>query len=233
MSKHFCCCIPVRAGVFIFSFLAFLLSGAAAFFAWFALHEILEAKVEGGVDFSKINQSGKIAVIVAACLFTIAALFSLFGFIGSIFRKRKLVRTYGFLTWLIFIIHLVGAGFYFYLVFSGKNLFSGCTITVNGKEQDCKVTLPLWQKIVSVVVVIVELFINLYIAVIVRRYGDQLEEEHDYSHEYKLAKNTKHSSSTYEPTYYPPTAQDGTQGLLNPNPPYPYTDSRNAFGSHA
>ena len=35
MSKHFCCCIPVRAGVFFFSLLSFLGAGISAGFGWY------------------------------------------------------------------------------------------------------------------------------------------------------------------------------------------------------
>lgn len=38
MSKHFCCCIPVRAGVFFFSLLQFLYSAGIAGIFWFLLH---------------------------------------------------------------------------------------------------------------------------------------------------------------------------------------------------
>ena len=75
---------------------------------------------------------------------------------------------------------------------------------------------------------------SLDIAIVIRRYVDQLEDEHDYSHEYKLAKN-KHNASTYEPTYYPPTAQDpaAAQGLLHGNNAhYPYSDAAHSFGNN-
>ena len=38
MSKHFCCCIPVRLGVFLFSLLSFLTAGFLAAVEWYAVH---------------------------------------------------------------------------------------------------------------------------------------------------------------------------------------------------
>lgn len=74
------------------------------------------------------------------------------------------------------------------------------------------------------------------IAIVIGRYVEQLYDEHD-EHKfgsYKLAKNVGNSSSTYEPTYYPPTAQDQHHGLLNASTTqYPYTDSAHAFGARA
>ena len=37
-SRHFCCCIPVRAGVFLFSLLSFLTAGFLAAVVWYAVH---------------------------------------------------------------------------------------------------------------------------------------------------------------------------------------------------
>ncbi|KAK7689361.1 hypothetical protein QCA50_007152 [Cerrena zonata] len=241
MSKHFCCCIPVRAGVFIFSLLAFLSSAFVAGVMWFFLHEVLTGGTDfkeslKDVDFSKVTKGGKIAVIVAASVFTIVALIALFGFLGSVFRKRKMVKAYSVLSWITFFIYFVASGLYFYLIFSGRNLFNGCEVTdTNGETHECRIDLKVWQKVISVLIVLTGLFIHLYIAVVIRRYVDQLEDEHDYSHEYKLAKN-KNNASTYEPTYYPPTAQDpaAAQGLLHTNnAQYPYTDAAHSFGNHS
>ena len=69
------------------------------------------------------------------------------------------------------------------------------------------------------------------IASVIGKYVDQLESERDdWSREYKLAKPT--NASTYEPSYYPPQAQDAQQGLLNPSGgAYPYTDQAHHFGN--
>ena len=56
------------------------------------------------------------------------------------------------------------------------------------------------------------------IIVIIRRYYDQLEEEREYRHEFRLNPTT---SGTYE----------AKEGLLTQGH-YPYTDNHNAFGVH-
>ncbi|EKM53270.1 uncharacterized protein PHACADRAFT_259499 [Phanerochaete carnosa HHB-10118-sp] len=38
MSRHFCCCIPVRFGVFVFSLFQFLVEGLWAAILWYSLH---------------------------------------------------------------------------------------------------------------------------------------------------------------------------------------------------
>ena len=77
-------------------------------------------------------------------------------------RNRRFVKAYSYLTWIVFFISLAASGFYFYAVFSGKNLFKGCQFTdANGVTRDCTLNLPLGQKIGSVVVTVIELFIQL------------------------------------------------------------------------
>ena len=71
--------------------------------------------------------------------------------------------------------------------------------------------------------------LSVDVASIIGRYKDQLYEERDYDHEYKLAK--AQGGSTYQPTFYPSTVQD-QQGLLNPaQGAYPYSDAAHSFGS--
>ncbi|KAJ3486632.1 hypothetical protein NLI96_g4109 [Meripilus lineatus] len=197
-----------------------------------ATTEINADKTIGGVDFGSVSNTGKIAFIVAGSVFTLVALISLFGFVGAVLRKRRFVKAYSYLTWVVFFISMAASGFYFYAVFSGKNLFPGCQFTDNnGVTRDCTLSLPLGQKIGTVVAVVIQLLIQLYIAVVIRRYVDQLEEERDYKHQYKLAKHSGQNSSTYTPSYYPPTAQDSHQGLLhNTAGAYPYSDASHSFG---
>lgn len=205
MSKHFCCCIPVRAAVFFFSLLSLLSSGVVAAFAWFVVYgmfiQFYVWKVpdtdlslrrnqlwqdrwqcrlqhhqycgEDRVHCSRIslhlcciNLPLRVSnVLRKFWLLDILAhlvLCNLYSFIGAIMRNPRFVKAYSFLTWIVFFISLAAAGFYFYAIFSGKNLFKGCQITdTEGNTRDCTITLPLWEKIVSVVVTIVELFVQL------------------------------------------------------------------------
>ncbi|KAH8103404.1 hypothetical protein BXZ70DRAFT_925479 [Cristinia sonorae] len=235
MSKHFCCCIPVRAAVFFFSFLSLLVSGASAALAWFILFQIDHDKQIGDVDFGSVNNKGRIAFIVAGSVFTLVTLISFFGFLGAVLRKRRFVKLYSFFTWFIFLLSCAASGFYFYAVFSGKNIFNGCTVKdSSGVEHECRLTLPTWQKVVVTIVVLITLFIHGYIAIVIGRYVEQLYDEHQEHKlgEYKLARNVNASSSTYEPTYYPPTAQDQQHNHNNAGG-YAYADPAHSFGNRA
>ncbi|PSS08929.1 hypothetical protein PHLCEN_2v3419 [Hermanssonia centrifuga] len=195
--------------------------------------EIEAKKTLNNVNYGDIDTKGKIIVIVAGVLFTIAALISFAGFIGSVVRNRRMVKAYSVFTWIFFLINCAGVGFFLFFAYSGKALFNGCEVKdENGVEHDCTLDLKLWQKIVYTIIALVDLLLLSYIASVIGRYVDQLYEERDYSHEYKIAKES--SNSTYQPTYYPPQVQDSHQGLLNPAPgQYPYSDAAHSFGNNA
>ncbi|GBE84402.1 hypothetical protein BKA93DRAFT_325779 [Sparassis latifolia] len=172
MSKHFCFCIPVRAAVFVFSFLSFLATAIVAALAWYVTYEVDHGKHPNG-DFENVTNSAKIIIIVVGSLFTLMSLMSLFGFIGSITRNRRFVESYSSLLWVIFFLSLGSSVLFLYFVYSGKNL-SG------------SIEHSTWIKIVVTVMVIVELVLHLYIVIVVRRYVEQLRDEDAWQGPYKL-----------------------------------------------
>jgi len=228
MSKHCCCCIPVRFGVFFFSLITFLLNGAGAGIAWAIVYNIEKGTQIDDFDFGKIDNTTKIILIVAASIYTLLALVSLGGLFGAIFRKRGLVKTYSIFTWIMFLFYVASTGMVLYCVYSGKTIGNGCTIT--DKSDNCRFNYPTWQKVVITVVDVFFIFVHLYIALVIGRYVDQLYEEKEWK-EYKLA--TSANNSTYTPSYYPSTVQETHQGLLNPSGQYPYTDAAHSFGNKA
>ncbi len=110
MSRHFCCCIPVRFGVFILTLVSFLSAGFGAVVLWALVHcefrrelgSVLLQTLTGLYSvivtdqLDKVQQnltdeqkraldvllhSNKWIFIVAAILTTIVALFSFFGYV--------------------------------------------------------------------------------------------------------------------------------------------------------
>ncbi|OCH89180.1 hypothetical protein OBBRIDRAFT_778889 [Obba rivulosa] len=209
-SRHFCCCIPVRAAAFIMSLLTLVASGAAAALAWYILWEI-DHHASG---FTNVPTDSKIVIIVAGSVFTVIALISLFGFLGAVAANRRFIKAYSALVWLVFLLTLAGGGVFLYAVFSGKT--KGCTFTdEQGNEHSCALDLKLWEKIVATVAVVADVFITLYVAVVIGRYAEQLEDDRDYYAAYSRAEaNPK-------------------EGLLNPTTQYPYSDNTHSFGARA
>ncbi|KAI0916162.1 hypothetical protein AcV5_003176 [Taiwanofungus camphoratus] len=235
MSRHFCCCIPVRAAVFVFSFLSCLAAAVAAALAWYLTYEV----DHHAQNYTNVTEDGKIMVIVVGVLFTIVALISLFGygvpwsfcsaprrsdtspdmrrFIGSISRNRRFVKAYSALMWLVFFISLAASGLFLYVIYSGKALLRDCSTTDtqgNTTTEQCDLHPSVWMKVVVTVAVFCHLMLHLYIVVVIRRYVEQLEEDGEaWRGSYKL------------------TSTEVNQGLLNPQPSYPYADASHSFGN--
>ncbi|KAH9849334.1 hypothetical protein C2E23DRAFT_387072 [Lenzites betulinus] len=225
MSRHFCFCIPVRAGVFVLSFLTFCTGALFAGLGWFLFH-IIEtgdfARLETNMvesdkaPFEAGLKKYKWAVIVGSLIFTFIALISFFGFIGSIVRNRRMVKAYSFLTIIAFLLGSAAAGFLLYLVYSNKPF----CLTVEGTKECVANNIKIGEKIGLTAAVVVEWLGQLYIVTIIRRYYQQLEEEREYRNDFRLNPT---SGGTYE----------AKEGLLATQGAYPYSDQQNRFGSHA
>jgi uncharacterized membrane protein len=83
-SRTFCCCLPVRFGVFIITLLG--MAGGVAFggLGWY---EVVKLK-------SQLTQFSQAALYIHAILYSLLAIMSVFGFIGAIIRSRSFVSTF-------------------------------------------------------------------------------------------------------------------------------------------
>jgi len=205
-SKHFCCCIPVRFGVWIMSLSTFLGWGAAAFLAFYSLAFVSQHPERFSVH---ISTGGKIGWGITGAIMAIFALISLFGFIGACIRNRNYVNNYKGLVLFMWIIDLfisIGLIALAFVIRSKKDLAAQCSnITINGttindtqdEVEQCQKAIQALQDTPFIaawcIVIIVSLLWNLYGVIIVRRYVDQLDDEESYM---GAAKGYQGSSST-------------------------------------
>jgi len=129
-SRKFCCCLPVRLGVFVLSAISAAASGFSAFAIWYT---VVDTAHKGPVDSSQSNlnwnstqwqnstlsdyenQLDHIALdkqqyyafIVIGIIVTIYCLFSIFGFLGALFARRALVAFYSTALWVLLVVNLV------------------------------------------------------------------------------------------------------------------------------
>jgi hypothetical protein len=87
-SRKFCCCLPVRFGVFVMAILGFL---GGTLVAAAGIIEINRTKV------------GKTSLVIQIAMYLILALVSFFGLIAATTRRRKLVAIF----WAMLTAHLV------------------------------------------------------------------------------------------------------------------------------
>lgn len=249
-SRKFCCCLPVRFGVFVLSFFSFLGGGFLAAAIWY----------EFSKEVYQVNGVQKAAIIIAGVSYSTLALFSLAGLIGAIARNRTLVALYATFMWIHFWIDIAISAFFIYALFAvnTNDFLTACVnqATLNNApvtRDQCQDALK-YVRIIYIVVVVFLSLIQLYCSIIVSRYVAQLGDEEAF----KAVNHLGHAgfAPVGQASYYPHQAlarsdpdehhelisqkgsyHDGSYHAQGPyNPPvagaYPYTDPHNAFGAH-
>ncbi|KAI5118274.1 hypothetical protein M0805_006016 [Coniferiporia weirii] len=211
-SQKFLCCLPVRLGVFILSFIQFVVSGAMAAFSFYA---IFQKKVT-------LDRTANIVFIVLAALMTILAIISVFGFIGSIFRRQGLVRVYkGMLNLLLALNVTLGiVGIVLLFTESKSKLISTC---INGStDQDvinaCNHVDT--YRFVMIGFTVASWVVQAYECIIVKRYLIQLQEEKE-----------EHWRLSSMKTYTQVAGRGSTEALNYPGTTYPYADKDHSYGA--
>ncbi|KAL1728477.1 hypothetical protein EV714DRAFT_285698 [Schizophyllum commune] len=171
-SRKFCCCLPVRFGVFVMTLFGVCGGGAVAGVTWYMLaHK--DTHYAAKVDHTEL--------IVGAAIYTLLTLVCIFGLAGCLFRIRALVRTYLFMLAAHFLIS-VGTGVWILFEFfcDGKQKWiDKCVDQANGDkdaEDICKDAYGAARWTVLAIFVVAWL-IELYGVIIVDNYVDQLTEE--------------------------------------------------------
>ncbi|CDO74391.1 hypothetical protein BN946_scf184392.g2 [Trametes cinnabarina] len=88
-SRKFCCCLPVRFGVFCESLLGIAIGGLFAVVGWITVHQILQGSVS-----PPYSSGEETAVWALAVISTLISLISLLGLVGSLFKILPLVGLY-------------------------------------------------------------------------------------------------------------------------------------------
>ncbi|KAJ7783968.1 hypothetical protein DFH07DRAFT_997420 [Mycena maculata] len=175
MGAHYLCCLPLRLGVLVISFLQLMASAFATAILVYAL--VLDA--EDKDEATKIPSRTRIVVIVITAIYGLVALISLTGFLGAIRKKASYVAMFSGLLKFFFVIQLAVVVAYFVLYFTEKNQFRKLCIgdsTAQNVINACSAPgkLSLWMMIVSAVV---PLLFQAYGVYIVQEYVQKLHNE--------------------------------------------------------
>ncbi|KAJ7257782.1 hypothetical protein C8J57DRAFT_1516662 [Mycena rebaudengoi] len=173
-SRKFCCCLPVRLGVFIMTILAMLGGGVIAVVGWI---QVKNLRKEIGV------KSDEGAIYVNAIMFTILAVIGFFGLVGAIAKRVRLVSLFS--TMLCF--HLafsLGTGIYAIYVSFKRNSADAIRDCINDTDNSnvtedsggCESTIKIAKGLI-VGIYVVTWLIQLYGCIISISYVKQLEEE--------------------------------------------------------
>ncbi|KAJ8503130.1 hypothetical protein ONZ45_g11122 [Pleurotus djamor] len=167
--KTFCCCIPVRIGVLIMSFLGMLLAGILSILLWFQV-----------ASTPDMTSGEKAAFVCAALVETLLFVACILGFSGVIVRKQAFVQIYAYFTYFHFVLNIGVAAWLFWVVSHGTEnaATKACQQTIqNPGAQDQCIGLLKVAKGVYIGVALAVLLIELYGAIIVARYVNQIQGE--------------------------------------------------------
>jgi hypothetical protein len=238
MSKHFLFCIPVRFGVFIMSLSMLLLALVGGAASIFLLQFVLRGEKSEWFQDIEIPVGYKVTLGLMAGVNVLVAIFSPFGFIGAIIRKRGFVKAYSSLLWFSW-----GANLGISIAVSVALAMNSTRAKLQGicdkipdevaddnpdAIQDCKDWIANFNRprtlVPYIIFTVLSLLWHLYGCIIVGRYVKQLEEEQAF-------KRDGGSSRSGPKSFYPhdPVAQQ-SEPLTTPAASYAYSDPHHAFG---
>jgi hypothetical protein len=178
-SRKFCCCLPVRFGVFVMAVLSLGLGGLASFGGW---KEVMKAKQ------NNLSKRDEITLYVQTVMYTLLAVISLFGLVGTFIKRRSFVSLYSSLVAFHLGFHIVTGAFTLYSLYHKdgerdvQNCINGATNPINGEAGE-KLTKEVCEKgfvvlrTIAVVIYVIVVLVELYGCIIVSNYVEQLEEE--------------------------------------------------------
>jgi len=250
-SRHFCFCIPVRFGVFVLSFWSLIASGLVATVFWLVMSK-------GQQNGEKLASNLKAGIIVAGVLYTLFALISLAGLVGSLVRSRALVRTFSIFLWfqlfasmaysIAITIAMFDKSLQNHLVTECINQSNGTVTTVNqavhitvtNSTQATQTADQIRKSCQSIFTpnngwlifgFFVFFLLTLYSCVIVRRYGKQLTDEQSYI----TTTSTETTQAAFQPSYYPHTPLSRVEPGYGAGQShaYPFAQREHGFGSQS
>ncbi|KAJ7217998.1 hypothetical protein GGX14DRAFT_599074 [Mycena pura] len=165
----FCCCLKVRLGVAIMTVVGMLFAGLLSILLWF--------EVSTSTDIASKERT---AFILAGLLETLLFVASILGFVGVIVRKQLFVQIYAYFIYVHLVVNFAVAAYLLYMLVhvSTTDQIDACqkAIKNTGAQDQCtglfKIALGVYAVVASVV-----LMTELYGAIVVARYVNQIQRE--------------------------------------------------------
>ncbi|KAH9027286.1 hypothetical protein EDB84DRAFT_1500477 [Lactarius hengduanensis] len=170
-SRKFCCCIPVRLGVFIMSMLGLAGGSIIAGLGWYTATHGNQAH---------LTKNQEISVVITSLSYTILAIISLFGLIGTITKRQTFVSLYNTMVWYHLGFSIATGAYFIYTLFHkvGTDDVNNCASgsTSQSKQDECKKAFDAGRGVIIGLYIFFWL-IELWGCIIVSEYVGQLQEE--------------------------------------------------------
>ncbi|KAK0486081.1 hypothetical protein IW261DRAFT_1559507 [Armillaria novae-zelandiae] len=214
---QFCCCLPVRAGVITMSLLGIILSGILTIILWY--------EVASTPDLTSGERTG---FVLAGLLETFLCVVSILGFVGAIVRKQLFVRIYAYFIYVHFFINVAVAAYLLWLIthFTESTATKACEDTIKNTDtqQQCIGILQIARGVYFVVAALV-LLIEMYGAIIVARYLNQIQREKRTARNSRMSMGYKMAPSPHS-EYISLVDTSRRTSQFSISSPEPYTSPR-------
>ncbi|KAI0691442.1 hypothetical protein BC835DRAFT_118819 [Cytidiella melzeri] len=235
-SRKFCCCLPVRFGVFCMSLLGFAGGLLFSIGGFFNIHQYMTGKLE-------LNGHEKASLWIMSLTFTWFAIVSLVGFWGSLSKGYGSISFYAYtVTFNTFLI--IGSGVYFvWSLFHGGREGSSVDKCVNGATGDvadvkswvCTKGFDVIRILIVVLFAIIWIF-QLIGIFIVFDYRGQLREECELEESESMKASRPYPTFAVAPpsgpqmrtTYDAQPYQNNTNGWSSARSPYAFNQPNTA-----
>ncbi|KZT70656.1 hypothetical protein DAEQUDRAFT_667358 [Daedalea quercina L-15889] len=248
-SRKFCCCLPVRFGVFCSALLGIAYSTAFCVLGWLEVHKY-------AIKQLVISKDEMVGLVLFALAYTFMLLFSVMGdslnlpsLIGAIGAVRPFVKGYG-ISLTINTVFTIGIGIYwcYRLFHSGNHKCDNQPTSTDEQEIQHWVCEKGFEVVRVVIVIIVVLVWLLQIAgcAIVFDYCGQLSDEAEAAANDFASKDapginpypppTSNMRTTYEAQATPIMKSAYDQGSWSQDaskPPYPFAQPENSYGQRS
>jgi len=211
-SRTFCCCLPVRFGVFLLSFLALAGGGFLATIGWIKLSQLKQ---------HPLGRNEQISLWIQSSVFSFLAVLAIFGLLGAMIKNRGMVSSFAIAIAIHLGFSIASGCFAIYIMFArdSQATLDSCVEKANDDSdatlQSCKTGLIL-LKALMVVIYVLTWLIQLYAYFVVERYVDQLDEEQLLENPVVPRVMVLQAGGPQVTTVLPAS--------------YPFTDSRQAYG---
>jgi len=190
-SRKFCCCLPVRFGVFVIAILGILGGGLVSVGGWLQIKQLPE---------SSLDQRNEVALWIQTIMYTLLAILSLFGLIGVFSKTRSFISVYATMLYGHLGFSIATGIFYLYTLFyqTGDNDIQSCIdgSTDDIKKEACQKGFEIFRGVIVGVFVLIWL-IELYGCIIVANYVSQLDEEEAAKYPVSTYKNYNAQNYTF------------------------------------
>ncbi|CAL1711123.1 unnamed protein product [Somion occarium] len=239
-SRKFCCCLPVRFGVFCHSLLGLAAGGVICVFGWLEVHKLVTKQLE-------LESRQQIALWFISVAWSFTALISLMGLFGCLFKIRAFITSYAYTTTINTLVNIAIGIFFVWTLFhkdnSKESFLDKCD--GNGDGDGVKVTHWFCQRgfdLIRVLIVIAFVIIWIFMLAgifIVFDYVGQLHEEHGLEEEEEEKRHRpqqpvivnvpSETAPVMRTTYDASPAMQG--GWTSAKSPYVFNLPDNAYGN--